>query len=71
MLMFRKRAWLRNAPTGFEQVVDIDLATSPPDGIDQTILRWGKLGYDLQDRSEYTTPGLGTSEHVVLTFVKR
>jgi hypothetical protein len=64
---------LRNAPAGFRQVVDIDWSDSNHAYVDKVILRWGKLGYDLHDRSEYkSVSGVRIpSVHVVLTFVKR
>lgn len=46
-----------------------------PTQVDKTILWWGKLGYDLHDRSEFQTPPRGRTQipgmHVVLTFVNR
>jgi hypothetical protein len=53
--------------------VDIDWSDSNHAYVDKVILRWGKLGYDLHDRSEYkSVSGVRIpSVHVVLTFVKR
>jgi hypothetical protein len=37
--------------------------------------RWGELGYDLYDRSEFQTPATGRVQmpvvHVILTFKKK
>lgn len=66
----RKRARLRNAPMGSRQAVDVR-----PGRVDKAVQSWGKLGYDLHDRSEFETPPTRTVRmpviHVVLTFVKR
>ena len=66
----RKWARLRNASTGTRQVVDVR-----PRRADNAIEPWGKLGYDLHDRSRFEesyNPRLRMQvEHVVLTFVKR
>jgi hypothetical protein len=71
-----KGAPLRTAPTGSRQVVDINLATSPPGHIDKVIQEWGKLGYDLYDRRQHRSVYVTSrtpmrSDHVELTFVKR
>ena len=60
---------LRKAPSGSREVVFVRL----PD-VDQTILHWGKLGYDLHDRSEIDTAPLRGSRlpeiRIRLDFVK-
>ena len=69
-MFLKKRARLRNAPSGSRQVVD-----ALPTQVDKTIMWWRKLGYDLHDRSEFQSPPTGRSQiqafHVILTFVKR
>lgn len=69
-MFLRRRSRLRSAPSGPRQVVD-----ALPTQVDKTILWWGKLGYDLHDRSEFQTPPRGRTQipgmHVVLTFVNR
>jgi hypothetical protein len=70
LFSIRKRARLRKAPTGSQEVVFV----RPPE-VDQTILHWGKLGYDLYGRSEIDTAPLRGSRlpeiHIRLAFVKR
>ena len=48
----REGARSRKAPTGSREVVSVH-----PTQVDPTILYWGKLGYDLEDRNEVDTPG--------------
>jgi hypothetical protein len=68
-LKMRKRARLRNAPTGSLQTIE-----TRPGCFDKAVQRWGKLGYDLRERSEFQTPPTGRVQmpvvHVILTFVK-
>lgn len=69
-MLLGRRARLRKAPSGSREVVD-----ALPTQVDKTILWWGKLGYDLHDRSEFQTPPKGRTQipgvHVILTFVKK
>jgi len=44
----RKKAQLRKAPTGSRQTVSVKVMT-----VDDAVRRWGKLGYDLHEQSEY------------------
>jgi hypothetical protein len=66
----RLRAKMRRAPSGSRQTVD-----TRPGNVNTTIQWWGKAGYDLHDRSEWTGPAVGRSPmpviHVMLTFVKK
>ncbi|HXW79911.1 MAG TPA: hypothetical protein VEJ84_10455 [Acidimicrobiales bacterium] len=65
----RRRARLKNAPTGSRQTVTARVANA-----DTTIQRWGKLGYDLEERSDYAGRAvrMGVPEtRATLTFIKR
>jgi hypothetical protein len=66
----RLQAKMRKAPSGSLQTVD-----TRPGNVDTTIQWWGKAGYDLHERSEWTGPAVGRSPqvviHVILVFVKR
>jgi hypothetical protein len=70
MFTLGKRARLRKASTGSREVVSVH-----PTQVDPTILYWGKLGYDLEDRDEVDTPSRAGKDlpvrHMRLTFVKR
>ena len=72
----RKKAQLRNAPTGSRQTVSVKVMTA-----DDAVRRWGKLGYDLHERSDYETSSVSPAASATriripevrasLTFVKR
>jgi hypothetical protein len=64
----RRRARLKNAPTGSRQTVTARVADAGT-----TVQRWGKLGYDLEEQSDYAGHArMGVPEtRATLTFVKR
>ena len=65
----RRRSRLKNAPTGSRRTVTARVADT---GI--TIQRWGKLGYDLEEQSDYEGHAvrMGVPEtRATLTFIKR
>jgi hypothetical protein len=65
----RRRARLKHAPSGSRQTVTVQVANAGT-----TIQRWGKLGYDLEEQSDYGahTGRMGVPEtRASLTFVKR
>jgi hypothetical protein len=64
----RRRSRLKNAPTGARQTVTARVAEAST-----TIQRWGKLGYDLEEQSDYEGHArMGVPEtRARLTFVKR
>jgi hypothetical protein len=65
----RRRVRLKNAPTGSRRTVTTKVANT-----DEAIRRWAKLGYDLEQRSDYEshTGRMGVPEtRATLTFIKR
>jgi hypothetical protein len=60
----RKRARLRNAPTGSRQAVDVRLG-----GVNKAIQKWGKLGYDSHDRSEWKGPPTRTVQMPIIPVI--
>ena len=72
----RKNALLRKAPTGSRQTVSVKVMT-----VEDAIRRWGKLGYDLHERSDYESSSVSPAASVTriripevrarLTFIKR
>jgi hypothetical protein len=64
----RRRARLKNAPTGSRQTVTARAADTGT-----TIRRWGRLGYDLEQQSDYADRArMGVPEvRARLTFIKR
>jgi hypothetical protein len=70
LFRWRLKARLRKAPTGYRETV-----VTRPGNVEWTIQWWGKLGYDLRDRSEGTKPDgvsvQGSFIPVTLVFVKR
>jgi hypothetical protein len=72
----RKKAQLRKAATGSRQTVSVKVMT-----VDDAVRRWGKLGYDLHERSDYQASSVAPAASVTriripevrarLTFIKR
>ena len=65
----RRRARLKNAPAGSRRTVTTKVANA-----DDAIQRWGKLGYDLEEQSDYEAHAvrMGVPEtRATLTFIKR
>jgi hypothetical protein len=72
----RKNARLRKAPTGSRQTVSVKVMT-----VDDAVRRWGKLGYELHERSDYATSSVSPASSITkiqipevrarLTFIKR
>jgi hypothetical protein len=64
----RRQARVRKAPSGSRETVAVKVMEA-----DETILRWGKLGYNLETRNDFasrTARGLPTMR-TRLTFIKR
>jgi hypothetical protein len=65
----RRSARLKHAPTGSRQTVTVRVANAGT-----TIHRWGRLGYDLEEQTEYAAHAvrMGVPEtRASLTFIKR
>lgn len=72
----KKNAQLRKAPTGSRQTVSVKVMA-----VEDATRRWGKLGYDLHERSDYVTSSVSPASSVTragipevrarLTFIKR
>lgn len=69
-LKMRQQARLRKAPTGSRQTVTVKVML-----VGEVIQRWGKLGYDLHERSDFTgaagRPLRVPQTFARLTFIKR
>jgi hypothetical protein len=72
----RKKAQLRKAPSGSRQTVSVKVMT-----VEDAIRRWGRLGYDLHERTDYEASSVSPASSVTriaipevrarLTFIKR
>jgi hypothetical protein len=68
-LKMRRQARLRKSPTGFRETVTVQAML-----VDDAVRRWGKLGYDLDERRDDVThsPRMGVPVvRATLTFIKR